>query len=71
MEMKKIVPFYLFFLFTFLMGCNEKDTSFTLNGNITGLKSDTLLVFHQVPETQLDTIIAEKGKFNYRPAHRG
>lgn len=63
--MKKIVPFYLFFLFTFLMGCNEKDTSFTLNGNITGLKSDTLLVFHQVPENQLDTIIAEKGKFNY------
>ena len=47
-----------------ILGCSEK-TSFTLKGNIEGLKSDTLLVYYQLPKYKLDTIFTDKGQFNY------
>ena len=60
--MKKI-PFYLIIIL-FLSACGKK-SAFTLKGHISGLTSDTILVFYQLPIQQLDTIIAEKGKFTY------
>lgn len=47
-----------------LIGCSEK-TDFTLKGQITGLDSDTLLVYYQVPEYKIDSIFCEKGVFEY------
>lgn len=61
--MKKILFLFIAFLFM-LSGCRDKST-FTLKGTISGLPSDTILVFYQEPHYHLDTIIAEKGKFNY------
>ena len=61
--MKKLT--FLFTLFTlFLMGC-EENTEFTLKGKVSGLDSDTLLVYYQVPEYKLDTLIAHQGAFTY------
>lgn len=60
--MKKI-PFYLIIILL-LSACGKKST-FTLKGHISGLTSDTILVFYQLPMQQLDTIIAEEGKFTY------
>lgn len=60
--MKKF-PFYLIFILL-LSACGKKST-FTLKGHISGLTSDTILVFYQLPMQQLDTIIAEEGKFTY------
>lgn len=60
--MKKI-PFYLIIILL-LSACGKKST-FTLKGQISGLTSDTILVFYQLPMQQLDTIIAEEGKFTY------
>ena len=60
--MKKI-PIYLIIIL-FLSACGKK-SAFTLKGHISGLTSDTILVFYQLPIQQLDTIIAEKGKFTY------
>lgn len=45
-------------------GCGKKD-NFTLKGDLEGLGSDTILVFHEVPGYRLDTIIAQQGKFEY------
>lgn len=60
--MKKF-PFYLIIILL-LSACGNKST-FTLKGHISGLTSDTILVFYQLPMQQLDTIIAEEGKFTY------
>lgn len=60
--MKKF-PFYLIIILL-LSACGKKST-FTLKGHISGLTSDTILVFYQLPMQQLDTIIAEEGKFTY------
>lgn len=61
--MKKLsFPLLLFVLL--FAGCGKKNT-FTLKGNISGLSSDTLLAFYEVPDYKLDTIIAQKGQFNY------
>ena len=61
--MKKIL-FFLLSPILFITGCDEK-TTFTLKGQINDLISDTLLVFYQVPDYDIDTILCEKGKFEY------
>ena len=61
--MRKTTYLLLVFLLIFT-NCSE-NKSFILKGNISGLNSDTLLVYYQLPEYKLDTIIAEKGIFNY------
>lgn len=61
--MKKTSCLLLLIILAFI-GCDEKK-DFTLKGNIDGLESDTLLVFYQLPQYKLDTIIADKGKFHY------
>ncbi len=61
--MKKL----LFFSFTLVVladGCGKKNT-FTLEGSIKGLPSDTILVFYREPNYKLDTILLSKGKFTY------
>lgn len=61
--MRKLL--FFFSILTVLMtGCGKKNT-FTLKGTIEGLPSDTILVFYQVPDYKLDTIITSKGKFTY------
>ena len=61
--MRKIA-FLLWTLMLFTTACNQKD-DFTLKGEISNLSSDTILVFYQIPEYKLDTIISEKGVFEY------
>jgi len=48
-----------------MASCSEEKTNFTLKGEISGLTSDTLLVYYQVPELKLDTIFSKKGIFEY------
>ena len=48
-----------------MASCNSEKNSFTLKGEISGLSSDTLLVYYQVPEFKLDTIFCQKGVFEY------
>ena len=52
--MKKLL-FFLFTLVVLASGCGKKNT-FTLEGSIKGLPSDTILVFYQEPDYKLDTI---------------
>lgn len=61
--MKKTTYLLLIIILAFI-SCKEK-TDFTLKGHINGLKSDTLLVYYQLPKYKLDTIITNKGNFNY------
>ena len=61
--MKKTI-YSLFILFLFLTGCSQK-TDFTLKGQINGLLSDTLIAYYLVPEYDIDTIICQKGVFEY------
>ena len=61
--MKKLL-FFLFTLVVLASGCGKKNT-FTLEGSIKGLPSDTILVFYQEPDYKLDTILLSKGKFTY------
>ena len=57
---------YLLLTFLCLMAsCSSEKNSFTLKGEISGLSSDTLLVYYQVPEFKLDTIFCQKGVFEY------
>ena len=57
---------YLLLTFLCLMAsCSSEKNSFTLKGEISGLSSDTLLVYYQVPEFKLDTIFSQKGIFEY------
>ena len=48
-----------------MAGCSNEKNNFTLKGQISGLSSDTLLVYYQVPEFKLDTIFCKKGVFEY------
>lgn len=48
-----------------MAGCSDEKTNFTLKGEISGLSSDTLLVYYQVPEFKLDTIFCKEGVFEY------
>lgn len=61
--MKKLTFLLLASLFL-LSGCGNKN-AFTVKGDIKGLPSDTILVYYQEPNYKLDTIIAQKGKFDY------
>ena len=45
-------------------GCSEK-TNFTLKGEFSDLTSDTLLAYYLAPKYKIDTIICQKGKFEY------
>lgn len=62
-SMKK-TTFLLLISILLFTNCGE-NKSFTLKGNINDLNSDTLLVYYQLPEYKLDTIIVENGTFNY------
>jgi len=63
-EMKKR-PFFLSLFFLWLASsCSEK-TDFTLKGKIDNLSSDTLLVYYEVPQSKLDTLICQGGEFTY------
>ena len=61
--MKKTI-YFLFISILFLTGCSQK-TDFTLKGQIDGLLSDTLIAYYQVPEYEIDTIVCQKGIFEY------
>ena len=63
-EFMKKTLFFLLFSILFITGCDEK-TAFTLKGQLNNLSSDTLLVYYQVPDYYIDTILCEKGKFEY------
>ena len=57
---------YLLLAFLCLMtSCSKEKNKFILKGEISGLSSDTLLVYYQVPEFQLDTIFCKNGIFEY------
>ena len=61
--MKKIL--YTFTIILLLLtGCSNH-TDFTLKGKIDGLPSDTLLIYYQVPDTKIDTLICKDGAFEY------
>ena len=45
--------------------CYNENNNFILKGEISGLSSDTLLIYYQVPEFKLDTIFCKKGVFEY------
>ena len=45
--------------------CNNENNNFILKGEISGLTSDTLLVYYQIPEYKLDTIFCKNGVFEY------
>ncbi|MBR4846755.1 MAG: DUF4369 domain-containing protein [Phascolarctobacterium sp.] len=62
--MKKNI-YLLLALLTLIASCSDKKNDFTLKGKISGLSSDTLLVYYQVPEYKLDTIFCKNGVFEY------
>ena len=63
-SMKKATYPLLTLLLLLLTNCGE-NKDFTLKGNISGLSSDTLLVYYQLPKHKLDTIITQNGAFEY------
>ena len=62
--MRKIIH-SLLVLLSLTTSCSDEKTDFTLKGQISGLSSDTLLVYYQVPEYKLDTIFCQDGVFEY------
>ena len=62
--MRKTIHLFLAFL-CLMASCSKEKNNFTLKGEISGLSSDTLLVYYQVPEIKLDTIFCKQGKFEY------
>ena len=62
--MRKTIYLLLAFL-CIMTGCSNEKNNFTLKGQISGLSSDTLIVYYQVPEFKLDTIFCKKGVFEY------
>ena len=54
----------LLILLLTITSCSPKN-DFTLKGEISGLSSDTLLLLYQIPDLKVDTLISEKGKFEY------
>lgn len=64
LDMKKI-PFLLTIIILCLgSSCSKKD-DFTLAGKIENLSSDTILVYYQVPQFQLDTLVCKERTFTY------
>lgn len=61
--MKKIL-YILAIILLSITSCDTQ-TDFTLKGKIDGLTSDTLLVYYQVPDTRIDTLICQNGTFEY------
>ena len=57
--MKKFTILSFHLLLCWQSGCGKKNT-FTLEGSIKGLPSDTILVFYQEPDYKLDTILLSK-----------
>lgn len=47
-----------------MTACSKKE-DFILKGQISHLSSDTILVFYQIPEYRIDTIVSQKGVFEY------
>lgn len=63
--MRKLFLFLLI-LCCILTACRKSDNMFTLNGNISNLKNDTLFIFNEFGiNGKLDTIIAKDGQFIY------
>lgn len=63
--MKKLSPFFGFVCLLFcLISCKEND-KFELKGEVEGLTSDMLLVVYDDPESKIDTIYPQGGKFKY------
>ena len=62
--MRKITYLLLAF-FCLMTSCSKENNKFILKGEISGLSSDTLLVYYQLPELKLDTIFSQKGIFEY------
>ena len=62
--MRKTIYLLLSFL-CLMTSCSKEKNNFILKGEISGLTSDTLLVYYQVPELKLDTIFSQKGIFEY------
>ena len=62
--MRKTIYLLLSFL-CLMTSCSKEKNNFILKGEISGLTSDTLLVYYQVPEFKLDTIFSQKGIFEY------
>ena len=62
--MRKTI-YFLLFLASLITSCNEEKSHFILKGQISGLSSDTLLVYYQVPDFKLDTIFCQEGVFEY------
>ena len=62
--MRKTI-YLLLALLTVITSCSNKKNDFTLKGKISGLSSDTLLVYYQVPEYKLDTIFCKDSTFEY------
>jgi len=62
--MRKTI-YSLLVLISLITSCSDEKTAFTLKGQISGLSSDTLLVYYQVPEYKLDTIVCQDGIFEY------
>ena len=62
--MRKTI-YLLLALLAVITSCSDKKNDFTLKGKISGLSSDTLLVYYQVPEYKLDTIICKDSTFEY------
>ena len=62
--MRKTIYLLLSFL-CLMTSCSKENNEFILKGEISGLTSDTLLVYYQVPEFKLDTIFTKKGIFEY------
>ncbi len=61
--MKKTL-YTLVMTFLLITGCSHH-TDFVLKGKIDGLTNDTLLIYYQVPDTRIDTLICKDGAFEY------
>ena len=64
LDMKNI-PYLLTIIILWLASSCSKNENFTLEGKIENLPSDTILVYYQVPQFQLDTIVSKEGSFTY------
>ncbi|MBR5542270.1 MAG: AhpC/TSA family protein [Bacteroides sp.] len=62
--MRKTI-YFLLTLAWLITSCSNEKNKFILKGEISGLTSDTLLLYYQVPDYKLDTIICNNGVFEY------
>lgn len=62
--MRNLIYFLSLLIIFLTTNCSEKK-DFTLKGKIEGLPSDTILIFYQVPEYNLDTLVCKNGVFEY------